>query len=134
MGMSVEEITKWAAGNEDLLRLNPQLRDIITGIQARPRKYRNVVTNGFDSGREAARASELQLLEREGHIHCLTYQVAIEIQPDGAKKRIIYKPDFIYLDEALRVVVEDAKGVRTKDYRIKKKLFEAKYGIEVKET
>ena len=50
------------------------------------------------------------------------------------RREITYRADFVYKtveDDKLHVV--DAKGYRTEVYKIKKKLFEYKYGIEIEE-
>lgn len=45
-----------------------------------------------------------------------------------------YKADFLYtLKDTGAAVVVDVKGVRTPVYRLKKKLVEAIYGIEITE-
>jgi hypothetical protein len=46
-----------------------------------------------------------------------------------------YRGDFRYYDLARQeVVVEDVKGFKTKEYKLKKKLVLALYGIEILET
>lgn len=101
-------------------------------------KYHNKKTtvNGitFDSKLEAARYSELLVLERGGFISALTTQPKFLLQDgfeyDGKKERAIYYiADFQYLDsDTNEWVVEDAKGTRTEVYKLKRKLFLAKYG------
>lgn len=45
-----------------------------------------------------------------------------------------YIADFVYVDVATaKTVVEDTKGVRTKEYIIKRKLMLAVHGIRIKE-
>lgn len=44
-----------------------------------------------------------------------------------------YEDDFSYKENGV-LVVEDAKGMRTPLYRLKKKLMRAALGIEIKET
>lgn len=85
----------------------------------------------FDSKREAARWQDLLLLLRAGEISELQRQVRYELIPaytNGRGKKIRkmeYVADFVYLDKReLEVIVEDAKGYRTKDYQLKKKIFE----------
>jgi hypothetical protein len=76
---------------------------------------------------------ELKLLQRAGQIRGLELQLVFELQPTfvSEKKRvhaITYRGDFIYIDNKTEdMVVEDAKGYRTKDYLLKKKLFLRKY-------
>lgn len=106
-------------------------------------KYKNKKTliNGieFASKKEGNRYLELQLLERAGSIKELELQKRFEIQPaftlNNKKIRpIYYIADFFYYDkEKQRYIVEDVKGFRVKEYRIKKKIFEYKYGIEIEE-
>lgn len=101
-------------------------------------KFHNKKTtvNGitFDSKLEAARYSELLVLERGGFISALTCQPKFLLQDgfeyDGKKERAIYYiADFQYLDsDTNEWVVEDAKGKRTEVYKLKRKLFLAKYG------
>ena len=110
----------------------------------------------FDSKREAMRYQTLKFLERCGAISNLERQVKFELIPSqrekstkvykkGRKKgqpregKIIEKPvnyiaDFVYTDTATgKKVVEDAKGVRTKDYIIKRKLMLWVHGIKIRE-
>lgn len=100
------------------------------------RKYRNVptVVDGirFDSKREAARWSELKLLEKAGKIEDLQRQARYELRVNGA---LIchYNADFIYIENGQRIV-EDAKGVRTREYKLKKKLMKAVHGIDIVEV
>ena len=98
-------------------------------------KYHNIPTelNGrrFDSGREAARAGELQLMEKAHEIFGLCYQVRFPIQ-GGA-----YVADFLYsqvVDGKLVTVVEDSKGFKTQLYRRSKRQMKVQYGVEIKES
>lgn len=95
---------------------------------------RKTVVDGitFDSRAEAARYTELKLLERAGEISSLVLQPEFELIPgytkNGRKVRAVkYRADFQYTDLAGRTVIEDVKGVRTKEFAIKKKIFEWKY-------
>lgn len=82
----------------------------------------------FDSKRELKRYKELQLLEKFGEISGLTTQPAFTLQDgftdfSGHKQRqIVYRADFQYRENG-NTVVEDAKGHKTKEYLLKKKLF-----------
>lgn len=106
-------------------------------------KYRNkrTIVDGieFDSKAEAARYKELLLLEAAGQIEDLTLQPEYELQPAfrdgrGRKHRAIkYIADFRYIEvidphsvQGLDVV-EDTKGMRTKEFNIKEKLFRFRY-------
>ena len=88
----------------------------------------------FDSKREAARYQELRLLEQAGEIENLRLQVPYELIAKSKYGRSIkYVADFVYSRNGL-TVVEDAKGVRTPVYRLKKRMMAEKYGIQIKET
>lgn len=108
----------------------------------------------FDSRKEAQRYSELLLLQRAKEISCLARQrkyVLIpaqyeyyerfgkrgqELQPGKRliEKECSYVADFVYVDKDGKLVVEDAKGMKTKDYIIKRKLMLFIHGIRVKEV
>lgn len=87
----------------------------------------------FDSKAEAKRYCELKMLERAGKIKDLSLQHKFELQPSFKKngktiRAIVYVADFVYLDlERMRIEVEDVKGFKTKEYLLKKKLFEYKF-------
>ena len=99
-------------------------------------KYRNVKTEidgiVFDSKREAGRYQELKMLERSKIITQLELQKTFELRVNGV---LIckYRADFAYLDQQGREVIEDAKGVRTRDYLLKSKLMIACHGLRVVE-
>ena len=93
----------------------------------------------FDSKKEAKRYSELKILEKSNKIKSLKLQVPFELQPKfkfmGKTIRAInYVADFVYEDEKGNMIVEDSKGFRTPIYKLKKKMFEYKYKIEIKEV
>lgn len=102
-----------------------------------------VIVNGekFDSKKEARRWQDLLLLERAGQIAYLRRQVPYELIPaqriDGkvVERAVNYKADFVYHDLGSNTeVVEDTKGVRTKEYIIKRKLMLHVHGIRIKEV
>ena len=119
-------------------------------------KYGNTKTEVdgiiFDSAKEARRWQELRLAERADAIRDLRRQVKYELipaqrEPDqrGARGGIIkgklleravyYTADFVYYDMAAgRIIAEDTKGFKTKDYIIKRKLMLHNYGIKITET
>ncbi|MDE3023894.1 MAG: DUF1064 domain-containing protein [Pseudomonadota bacterium] len=98
-------------------------------------KYRNVKVGQYASKREAKRALELQLLERSGKISALREQVRYEIIPKCGKERAAhYVADFVYMDEAWNLHVEDVKGVKTPAYILKRKLMLHVHGIEIEEV
>ena len=90
----------------------------------------------FASMAEAQRYTHLKLLERIGEITELELQPAFDLVVNGHKV-CRYIADFRYRNTATgETVVEDVKSTptRTPEYRIKRKLMAACYGIEVLET
>lgn len=89
----------------------------------------------FDSKHEAKRYQELRLLEQTGEITNLRLQVPFELIPKSKYGMPIrYIADFTYNDGNGQLIVEDAKGVKTPVYRIKRRLMAELKGIEIKET
>lgn len=95
----------------------------------------------YDSRKEAQRAQELRLMLRAGIISNLREQVPYELIPAQkneygkvVERAVIYKADFVYDDENGKTVVEDVKGVRTKEFVIKRKLMLYEYGIRIREV
>lgn len=103
---------------------------------------RKVTLDGmeFDSHREAKRYCELSLLQRAGEISDLRTQVRYILIPSqkkpsgGTERAVTYTADFVYRDKAGREIVEDAKGVRTQQYIIRRKLMLFVHGIEINEV
>ena len=92
----------------------------------------------FDSLKERNHYIVLEQLEKTGQIKDLKWQVKYELQPsfklNGKTIRAInYIADFTYLKDGILVVV-DTKGFRTKDYLLKKKMFQYKYGMDIVEV
>lgn len=79
------------------------------------------------------------LLERAGAIQNLQRQVKIELlPPQRIGRRVVeracsYIADFVYEQDG-QMVVEDVKGFKTPEYRLKKKMLLYFHGIMVKET
>lgn len=93
----------------------------------------------FDSKKEANRYFELKMLERAGQISNLELQKEFILQEkfkinNKTIRKISYYADFFYIDKQGNKIVEDTKGMQTEVYKLKKKLFMKKYGIEIKET
>lgn len=108
-----------------------------------------------DSRKEARRCNELTLLERAGEISNLRQQVkyvlipaqrdkSTEVYTRGKRKgepkegkllekECCYYADFVYAKNG-REVVEDAKGMRTEVYKLKKKLMLYFYEIKIREV
>ena len=81
----------------------------------------------FDSKKEALRCEELEALARAGKISELKRQVKFALlSPFKIGKNnvrgIFYIADFTYKNEAKKLIIEDVKGYKTKEYLIKKKL------------
>lgn len=92
----------------------------------------SAVFTRFDSSAEARRYAELGLLAEAGRISHLVLQPAYPIIINGARV-CVYKADFQYRRDG-RLVVEDVKGGPGSEspvFRLKKKLVEASYGIEI---
>lgn len=87
----------------------------------------------FASKREAARYSELKLLERAGEIKKLELQPKFDLMVKNIHVAY-YIADFMYFDEKDRLVVEDVKGVKTDVYRLKKKLMKVLLDIDITEV
>ena len=100
----------------------------------RVRKYRNepTVVDGirFASKAEARRYSDLVLLQRGREIANLTTQPKYPLVVNGHKV-CTYIADFAYLTKQGMPVTEDVKGVETRDFKIKAKLFRALMGRDV---
>lgn len=123
-------------------------------------KYFNVKTKAsdgmvFDSTKEARRYEQLILLQRAGYISNLQRQVTYELIPNQyetveryskkgerlkdqqrlVERKVEYIADFVYTDNKTgEVIVEDAKGFRTKDFILKRKLLLFRHGIKLREV
>lgn len=87
----------------------------------------------YDSQAEAARGAELALLERAGKIRCLQRQLRYRLEVNE-QHVTDYVADFAYIDcQTGRLVVEDVKGHRTREYLMKRRLMQAVLGIEIQE-
>lgn len=109
------------------------------------RKYgnRKTVVDGitFDSKLEARRYTELKLLEKAGEISDLKLQVEYALIPSQkqnnkvVERPVKYKADFVYTDNSTgEIVVEDTKGMKTREYILKRKMMLYFYGIRIKEV
>jgi hypothetical protein len=103
----------------------------------------------FDSQKEARRYQELKLLERAGEIRNLERQPEFDLNVvqrsddyNYSKKVGVWRGDFRYEErrytaakrERWDVIVEDVKGFKTPVYRLKKRMVEAQYGIQIREV
>ena len=101
-------------------------------------KYHNKITfvDGikFHSKDEAKRYGELRILQKAGIISNLKLQPKFVVHdafpmPDGTKiNPITYIADFQYTETETGIeIVEDVKGMETKEFLLKKKLFLKRY-------
>ena len=100
-------------------------------------KYHNVRTNGYASRKEAARAADLELLERDGRIRLLSKQVRYTLLPATPEypRPLRYYADFTYWDnEKNCVVVEDVKGMKTQVYKLKKRMMRQLLNVTITEV
>ena len=99
----------------------------------------------FDSTAEFTRAQELKLLQKNGNIRDLEYQVVYQLHVPSYENTCITVPlckyitDFTYIEltdtNQEDFIVEDVKGnVVTEVAAMKMKMFELEYGIPVRIT
>lgn len=126
------ELAQYVEKNPRSLRSNP----LSPAPVAKSSKYRNKRTEVdgivFDSKREASRYRDLKLRERFNLISDLKRQVTFPLTINGVHI-CSYRADFEYMEDGQRVI-EDSKGVRTREYKIKRNLMQALYGITIRET
>lgn len=142
--------------SDDLERLSPAAqKQILQNLQteAKRSKYKAQKTKRgkliFDSKKEAERYDALMLLQKAGEIRGLKLQVRYCLQEayttfEGDKvKSIDYIADFVYERRTAPdsygqrywlPVVEDVKGMRTREYAMKAKLFRNRYGFAIREV
>lgn len=87
----------------------------------------------FHSTWEADRYSQLKIQERIGEISELKLQVPYNLEVNGMLVTK-YIADFTYVHVANGFIVEDAKGFKTPEYKIKRNLMEAVHGIILYES
>ena len=119
------------------------------------KKYTSYDGQVFDSYKEYNRYNELQMLEKAGVINELNRQIKFVLIPaqyeetdevytkgprKGQKKdgkllerECAYYADFTYKENGNRIV-EDTKGMITKDYILKRKMMLYFYGIRIREV
>lgn len=127
--MTIDEFRKLTGG------------DKFSGGSPAKNKYGAERVGSHASKKEHKRAGQLKLMQMAGEISNLREQVSFELIPaqrDKAgsliERACRYIADFVYNDKQGNLVVEDTKGVRTKEYRIKRKLMLQVHGIRIKET
>lgn len=110
----------------------------------------------FASQKEGRRYQELKLLERAGEVRNLVLQPEFVLEVASVTNGVgfrwprkvgKYRGDFAYEERyevaarkgtllptvKWRAITEDVKGFKTPVYRLKKKMVEAQYGIEIRE-
>ena len=92
-------------------------------FKAKKKTVDNIV---FSSKLEASRYLELKILEKAGEISNLKLQPVFNLIANGIYVGM-YTPDFIYTLPSGEAVIEEVKGFRTKDYSLRKRVFEACY-------
>ena len=95
----------------------------------------------FDSVKEARRYEHLLSLEALREISGLQRQVVYELLPgiklDGERARrrpMRYVADFVYRDKSGRENIEAAKGVLTREYKMKKHMMAVILGKQIREV
>jgi len=123
-----------------------QIKRLVNQRENKPKqpKFGNhkVIIDGekvADSKHEFNRLTELQVLVRVGEIKDLQVQVRYNLIPAqkicGLKVRgTDYIADFVYWTNDDKFVCEDAKGHKTADYIIKRKLMKLIHNIDVVEV
>jgi|TARA_R100000458_G_C8169431_1_gene170484 hypothetical protein len=111
---------------------------IIPKKTRRPNKYfaKKTLAFGFkfDSKWEAERWGQLKAMEKAGVVTQLERQIKFPLEING-QKICDYVADFRYLleeeDGSSKLVIEDAKGVLTPEFKLKKKMMKAIHNIDI---
>ena len=123
-----------------------QIKRLVNQRENKPKqpKYGNhkVIVDGekvADSKHEFKRLNDLKVLQRVGEIRDLQTQVRYNLIPAqkicGVKVRgTDYIADFVYWTKDDEFICEDAKGHKTADYIIKRKLMKLIHNIDVVEV
>ena len=142
--------------SSDLARLAPaaqkQVMEVMEKMQKQGKYKAQKTRRGkltFDSKKEAERYDALMMLQKAGEIRGLKLQVRYCLQEayttfEGDRvKSIDYIADFVYERRTAPdsygqrywlPVVEDVKGMRTREYAMKAKLFCNRYGYAIREV
>ncbi len=119
-------------------------RLLSNSIDQKQNKYKNTKVEykgiKFDSIKEMKHYQLLEYLQKIGEIKELKLQVPYELIPkykinNKTVRKTTYIADFTYIttkDDKLHIV--DTKGFKTDVYRLKKKMVEYKYGVEIEEV
>lgn len=129
---------KWT---EDQLRQTKVGKAALTGRKPKPVKKMghkfnaiSTVNDGvrFDSKLEARYYDLLKLKKHEGSVLFFLRQVPFHIHGENQSAGVRYVCDFqvFYADGSVEFI--DIKGMETPDFKMKKKLVEASYPVEIK--
>lgn len=95
----------------------------------------------FEDRRAAERYQELKIEEAKGKIQVLKTRVKFPLIPDQkdeqgkiVERRIDYLADFTYFTKRGEFVVEDTRGIRTPEDRLKKALMYYMHKIRITEV
>ena len=126
-------MTRWTQADVDAIR---NRREATVGKRSKYGAQKTVVDGiVFDSKRESQRYHELKLMQLAGEITGLELQPAFDLV---VRDTFIgkYLGDFRYADKRGNIVIEDVKSsaTRTPLYRLKRKIVEAIYHIEITEV
>lgn len=131
MSLTRRELKAAVAGTPAEKAVAAQLGEHAPG--PKPSKYHNepVYVDGirFASKREARRFWALKVLMQAGEVMWFTRQGRFAL-PGGVE----YVEDFCVQWQGGEVIHEDVKGVRTKEYRLKKRQVEALYRVKIVEV
>jgi len=92
-------------------------------------KKTSIDGHSFDSLKEANYYEELKLRLRAGEIKGFCIQPTFILAPS-----LKYKADFIVFNNDGTSEIIDVKGMKTKEYIVKKKVFEDKFNLKIKEV
>ena len=92
-------------------------------------KKTSVDGHSFDSLKEANYYEELKIRLRVGEIRGFCLQPTFILAPS-----LKYKADFIVFNNDGTSEIIDVKGMKTKEYIVKKKVFEDKFNLKIKEV
>lgn len=92
-------------------------------------KKTSIDGHSFDSLKEANYYEELKLRLRTEEIKGFCIQPTFILAPN-----LKYKADFIVFNNDGTSEIIDVKGMKTKEYIVKKKVFEDKFNLKIKEV
>ena len=92
-------------------------------------KKTSIDGHSFDSLKEADYYAELKIRLRAGQIRGFCLQPTFILAPN-----LKYRADFIVFNNNGTSEIIDVKGMKTKEYIVKKKVFEDKFNLKIKEV